>query len=184
MSCFEIFGKGGKRIASGHVGEIKLFPVETPPAHTLVCNGAELSIAAYPELYGVIGTKYGGNGTTTFKLPKAEEVIYAADARHAVGEVIAEGLPDISGTFISLTGSATGAFISGDVTEYNCAVGGHDFIRNHSTRLQQMPYTGPAPTSPPQESPCLLASYTSKTKHKGEIKRHDRKHTGTIYHRI
>lgn len=129
MSCFEIFGKGGKRIASGHVGEIKLFPVETPPAHTLVCNGAELSIAAYPELYGVIGTKYGGNGTTTFKLPKAEEVIYAADARHAVGEVIAEGLPDISGTFISLTGSATGAFISGDVTEYNCAVGGHDFYQ-------------------------------------------------------
>ncbi len=129
MSCFEIFGKGGKRIASGHVGEIKLFPVETPPAHTLVCNGAELSIAAYPELYGVIGTKYGGNGTTTFKLPKAEEVIYAADARHAVGEVIAEGLPDISGTFISLTGSATGAFTSGDVTEYNCAAGGHDFYR-------------------------------------------------------
>ena len=111
------------------IGEIKLFPVDTPPAHTLVCNGAELSIAAYPELYAVIGTKYGGNGTTTFRLPRVEDVIYAAGANHAVGEVIAEGLPDISGTFISLTGSATGAFTSGDVTEYNCAAGGYDFYQ-------------------------------------------------------
>lgn len=101
MSCFEIFGKGGKRIASGHVGEIKFFPVDTPPAHTLVCNGAELSIAAYPELYAVIGTKYGGNGTSTFRLPKVEDVIYAAGARHAVGEAVSEGLPDITGTIAS-----------------------------------------------------------------------------------
>ncbi|EHL68474.1 phage tail protein [Cloacibacillus evryensis] len=129
MSCFEIFGKGGKRIASGHVGEIKFFPVDTPPAHTLVCNGAELSIAAYPELYGVIGTKYGGNGSTTFKLPAAEDVIYAAGSKHAVGEVIVEGLPDISGTFVSLTASTTGAFATGDLSGYNCAAGGHDFYR-------------------------------------------------------
>lgn len=80
------------------VGEIKLFPVETPPAHTLVCNGAELSIAAYPELYGVIGTKYGGNGSTTFRLPRVEDVIYAAGANHVVGEAISEGLPEIEGT--------------------------------------------------------------------------------------
>lgn len=62
------------------IGEIKLFPVETPPAHTLVCNGAELSVSAYPELFAVLGTKYGGNGTATFRLPKAEDVIYAAGA--------------------------------------------------------------------------------------------------------
>jgi microcystin-dependent protein len=111
------------------VGEIFFFAKSTPPEHALVCNGAELSISAYPELYDVIGTKYGGNGSTTFRLPKAEGVIYAAGANHAVGEVIAEGLPDISGTFISLTASATGAFISGDVTEYNCAAGGHAFYQ-------------------------------------------------------
>lgn len=109
MSCFEIFGKGGKRIASGHVGEIKLFPVDTPPAHTLVCNGAELSIAAYPELYGVIGTKYGGNGSTTFWLPKAEDVIYAAGARHTVGEAVSEGLPNINGELDLRSGTVTAA---------------------------------------------------------------------------
>ncbi len=126
MSCFEIFGHGGKRIASGHVGEIKLFPVDTPPAHTLVCNGAELSIAVYPELYAVIGTKYGGNGTTTFRLPKAEDVIYAAGANHAVGEAIQEGLPNISGNFytgdygkgVGIIYSPEGAFRQGQYNGY------------------------------------------------------------------
>lgn len=35
----------------------------------LVCNGAEVSISKYTRLFNKIGTKYGGNGTTTFKVP-------------------------------------------------------------------------------------------------------------------
>jgi microcystin-dependent protein len=33
------------------------------------CDGAVLEIAAYSTLYNLIGTTYGGNGTTTFALP-------------------------------------------------------------------------------------------------------------------
>jgi microcystin-dependent protein len=33
------------------------------------CNGQTLSIAQNPELFTLIGTTYGGNGTTTFALP-------------------------------------------------------------------------------------------------------------------
>lgn len=52
------------------IGEIKLFPVDTPPAHTLVCNGGAVSRTAYAELFAVLGTKYGaGDGSTTFNLP-------------------------------------------------------------------------------------------------------------------
>ena len=35
----------------------------------LVCNGAEVEITKYQRLYNKIGTKYGGNGTTTFCVP-------------------------------------------------------------------------------------------------------------------
>ena len=106
MASVEFFSKKSdgtvaKKIASGHVGEIIFFPIDTPPEHTLICNGAELSVSAYPELFAVLGTKYGGNGTATFRLPKAEDVIYAAGARHAVGEAVSEGLPDITGTIAS-----------------------------------------------------------------------------------
>ncbi|MCQ4813580.1 phage tail protein [Cloacibacillus evryensis] len=112
MASVEFFSKKSdgtvaKKIASGHVGEIIFFPIDTPPEHTLICNGAELSVSAYPELFAVLGTKYGGNGTATFRLPKAEDVIYAAGARHAVGEAVSEGLPNINGELDLRSGTVT-----------------------------------------------------------------------------
>lgn len=113
MASLEFFSKKAdgtvaKKIASGHVGEIIFFPIDTPPEHTLICNGAELSVSVYPELFAVLGTKYGGNGTTTFKLPVAEDVIYAAGVNHTVGETVAEGLPNITGR-TSMHGGAGGS---------------------------------------------------------------------------
>ena len=112
MASVEFFSKKSdgtvaKKIASGHVGEIIFFPIDTPPEHTLICNGAELSVSACPELFAVLGTKYGGNGTATFRLPKAEDVIYAAGARHAVGEAVSEGLPNINGELDLRSGTVT-----------------------------------------------------------------------------
>ena len=112
MPLLELYGKNpdgaiDKRVIAGMTGWIIFFPTDTPPDGTLVCNGAELSTSAYPELYGAIGTKYGGNGTATFRLPKAEDVIYAAGARHAVGEAVSEGLPNINGELDLRSGTVT-----------------------------------------------------------------------------
>jgi microcystin-dependent protein len=38
----------------------------------LLCNGQELNIVEYPELYNVIGTTYGGSGTV-FKVPNLKK---------------------------------------------------------------------------------------------------------------
>ena len=78
MPLLELYGKKpagaiDKRVIAGMTGWIIFFPTDAPPDGTLVCNGAELSIAAYPELYDAIGTKYGGNGTTKFRLPDMED---------------------------------------------------------------------------------------------------------------
>jgi len=35
----------------------------------LQCNGALVDIATYGELYDVVGTRFGGDGVTTFALP-------------------------------------------------------------------------------------------------------------------
>lgn len=52
------------------VGEIFFFAKSTPPEHALVCDGAAVSRAAYPEFFGAIGTTFGaGDGTNTFNLP-------------------------------------------------------------------------------------------------------------------
>ena len=51
------------------IGEIRLFAGNFVPAGFLACNGQLLSINNYQTLFSLLGTQYGGNGTTTFALP-------------------------------------------------------------------------------------------------------------------
>lgn len=51
------------------VGEIKMWPLDTPPPGYLLCNGDRLQGADYPELYAVIGKTFGGDEFDTFWLP-------------------------------------------------------------------------------------------------------------------
>lgn len=52
-----------------YLGEIRLFACNFAPRYWATCNGALLSIQQNQALYSLIGTYYGGNGTTTFALP-------------------------------------------------------------------------------------------------------------------
>lgn len=56
-------------MAEAYVGEIRLIAFSYAPEGWLLCQGQELSISQYQALFALIGTTYGGNGTTTFKLP-------------------------------------------------------------------------------------------------------------------
>ncbi|HTP79450.1 MAG TPA: tail fiber protein [Bacteroidota bacterium] len=51
------------------VGDIKIVSFNTVPVHWMECNGQTLPISAYSTLFGLIGTTYGGDGTTTLALP-------------------------------------------------------------------------------------------------------------------
>lgn len=51
------------------IGTITLFVGNFVPSGWLACQGQELSINQYPALYSILGSRYGGNGTTTFALP-------------------------------------------------------------------------------------------------------------------
>ncbi|SFF00475.1 Microcystin-dependent protein [Paenibacillus algorifonticola] len=50
-------------------GEIRIFTGNYPPYKWALCNGAILPIQSNTVLFSIIGTQYGGNGTTTFALP-------------------------------------------------------------------------------------------------------------------
>jgi len=54
----------------GTLGQVILFAPQYIPANWAACNGALLPIAANNALFALLGTKYGGDGTTTFALPK------------------------------------------------------------------------------------------------------------------
>ena len=52
------------------IGTIVLVSFNFAPQGWFLCNGQTLPINQYQALFALIGTTYGGNGTTTFALPK------------------------------------------------------------------------------------------------------------------
>ena len=55
-----------------YLGQIGTFGFNFAPVAWALCNGATLPIAQNTALYSLIGTTYGGNGTTTFNLPNLQ----------------------------------------------------------------------------------------------------------------
>src|SRR5215470_8616919 len=53
----------------GFIGQVFLFAGSFPPRGTVFAHGQVLSIAQNTELFSLLGTRYGGNGSTTFALP-------------------------------------------------------------------------------------------------------------------
>ncbi|WLQ16550.1 tail fiber protein [Hahella aquimaris] len=53
-------------------GEIRMFTYQFAPAGWAYCNGQIYPINQNPALFAVIGTLYGGNGSTNFGLPNLE----------------------------------------------------------------------------------------------------------------
>ena len=51
------------------IGEIRMFAGTFAPRGWALCNGQLLAISTNSALFSILGTTYGGNGTTTFKLP-------------------------------------------------------------------------------------------------------------------
>jgi microcystin-dependent protein len=51
------------------IGSIILWPMTWAPKGWMLCDGRILQIGQYTYLYSLLGTYFGGNGTTTFALP-------------------------------------------------------------------------------------------------------------------
>lgn len=52
-----------------YIGEILWTAATFCPSHTLEANGQLMAISQYTALFSLLGTTYGGNGSTTFALP-------------------------------------------------------------------------------------------------------------------
>jgi microcystin-dependent protein len=55
-----------------YVGEIRTAGFNFAPLGWALCNGQLLSISQNAALFSLLGTNYGGNGTTTFGLPNLQ----------------------------------------------------------------------------------------------------------------
>jgi microcystin-dependent protein len=59
-------------MADPFIGQISLFAFAFAPKGWAFCNGQLLSIAQNQALFSLLGTTYGGDGITTFRLPNLQ----------------------------------------------------------------------------------------------------------------
>jgi microcystin-dependent protein len=59
-------------MSAPYIGEIRAFGFNFPPYGWFPCDGQLLSISQYTTLFAIIGTYYGGNGTTNFAVPNLQ----------------------------------------------------------------------------------------------------------------
>lgn len=56
-------------MSEAYLGEIRRVSFNFAPRGWALCNGQIMAIAQNQALFALLGTQYGGNGTTTFALP-------------------------------------------------------------------------------------------------------------------
>jgi microcystin-dependent protein len=59
-------------MSTPYVGEIRAFGFTFAPYQWALCNGQTIAISQNETLFSLIGTIYGGDGTTTFNLPNLQ----------------------------------------------------------------------------------------------------------------
>jgi microcystin-dependent protein len=90
------------------IGELSLFGFNFAPVGWAQCNGQLLPIQQYTALFSILGTQFGGNGTSNFALPNLQ-------AKVAIGQGDGPGLtPFVPGetggeTTVTLTTAQTPA---------------------------------------------------------------------------
>jgi microcystin-dependent protein len=78
---------GNQMIDAIPVGTVISYTNETLPSGWLKCDGTELLRSGYPDLFAVLGTKYGGTATT-FKLPDMRsKTIIGSGQNRSIGDV-------------------------------------------------------------------------------------------------
>jgi microcystin-dependent protein len=62
-------------MSSPYMAQILMFSGNFAPKNYLMCNGQLLPINQYQALFALLGTTYGGNGTTNFGLPNLQSSV-------------------------------------------------------------------------------------------------------------
>ena len=74
-----------------YLSEIRLFSFNFPPKGWAFCNGQTLAINQNTALFALLGTTFGGNGTTTFLLPNLQGQVPIHQGTDPSGNPYVEG---------------------------------------------------------------------------------------------
>jgi microcystin-dependent protein len=73
-SLYFVATEGSNGAFEAFISEVRLFPFQVAPLGWVACAGQLLPIQQYPPLFALIGSKFGGDGKTTFAAPDLRAV--------------------------------------------------------------------------------------------------------------
>lgn len=73
------------------LGQIQPFAFNFAPKGWVMCNGQTMAISQNTALFSLLGTMYGGNGTTNFQLPNLQSRVPVHTGKGASGTVYTQG---------------------------------------------------------------------------------------------
>ena len=153
------------------IGEVKQYLGATVPDKYLLCNGQEIAVADYPELYAVIGSLPICQSDTDgmFKVPDLQDR-FLQGANGNLGTVKEAGLPNINGTFRSAINAyrddnvyGTGAF-SGKTGSIDGSSTGSELVKTSVVYMdasKSNPIYGKSDTVQP---PAISVNYIIRAK--------------------
>ena len=110
------------------VGMILPYLGSVVPDGYLLCDGSELNVSDFEDLYEVIGTTYGSTDSTKFNLPDLRDKTLWGIGENTLGTEIESGLPNIKGQF-RLYGTEGSSAVSG---AFSAGTKGGSYGKGHS----------------------------------------------------
>ena len=125
------------------IAEIRIFPFGFAPVGWAQCNGQLMPISQNTALFSLIGTYFGGNGTTTFALPDLQGRLPldagqgAGLSPYAMGE--AGGTEQVTLLTSMVPGHAHTLQASARVAELNAPGPQHSLARSNPAMIYKAP---------------------------------------------
>ena len=133
------------------VAQIQIFPYNFAPRGWAFCNGQLLPISQNTALFSLIGTFYGGNGTTNFALPNLQGSVPISSGGgpgltpRVVGETGGQDSHTLLTTELGVHTHQLQAFVGRGASNVNAPVAGGAL----TTSADGLAYAAP----PPQNAP-------------------------------
>lgn len=126
------------------LAEIRIFSINFAPRGWALCNGQFLPINQNQALFALLGTTYGGNGTTTFALPNLRgRAPISQGSGHTLGE--AAGSENVTLNLQQMPGHTHAVRVSRDDPNSNSTSGSGNYF-GATADGSQMYFTGSANT--------------------------------------
>lgn len=164
-------------MANAFIGDIKLVAFNFAPWNWALCNGQILAIAQNQPLFSLLGTTYGGDGTSVFALPDLRGRVplhmgdgyspgqQAGEAAHTLvlGEIPSHAHSVLGDTTAAANSSPSNAMLAQSV---NAAYGpGLDLVMNPAA-AGQSGNSEPHPNMPPYLAMnyiiCLVGAFPAR----------------------